>query len=102
MNNSIVLCTICFLMVLLAFCDRRWGLEIHLRFNGKLGKILGYNRFSAGGIEVPKVQLIVWSKAIFQTIGKVTHVRYEVVNNSIVLYTICFLTVLLARCVCIL
>ena len=42
-------------MVLLAFCDRRWGLEIHLRFNGKLGKILGYNRFSAGGIEVPKV-----------------------------------------------
>ena len=37
--------------------DTRWGLQIHLCFTNELGEILSYNRFSAGGIDHPRVRL---------------------------------------------
>ena len=55
MNNSFVLCTMCFVFT-------RRGLQIHLCFTSEFGEILGYNRFLAGGVYDPRVQLIVWNK----------------------------------------
>ena len=55
MNNSVVLCTICFVSV---YSDTKWGLQIHVCFTNELGEILSYIGFSAGGIDYPRVRSI--------------------------------------------
>ena len=46
------------------YSDTRWGLQIHLCFINELGEILSYNRVSPGGIDHPRVRLIVWNKSL--------------------------------------
>ena len=69
MNNSVVLCTTCFVIVQLGRClvysDTRWALQIHFCFTNELGET-SYNGFLAGRIDHPGVRLIVWNKVIFR------------------------------------